>query len=174
MIVTTVYEPPEPPSDRLDRAAGHEFVGDGFSLLAAVFAPLWLLANRIWLGFAGYAAAFAVLAGIAAVWSPAAGWAGVALGALHLAIGFEAASLKRLDLERRGWTQLGTVAGRNLEECERRFYADWLQGKPYAPGPSMSGGARGAGLTDAVDDARQRARNVWSRVDGWRSAFRRT
>ena len=169
MIVTTVYEPPDSPSDRLERAARHEFIADGFSLVAAVFAPVWLLANRIWLGLAGYAVALVLLAGLAAVWNAGAGWAALILGAVHLAIGFEASSLKRLALESRHWTQLGTVAGRNLEECERRFYADWLQDKPFISNAGSSNA--GAGLSDAMGDARRRGRDLWS---GWRSSMRRT
>ena len=54
MIVFTVHEPPDAPVDRVDRADVLKFIGDRFSPAAAGFAPFWLLANRIWLGFAMY------------------------------------------------------------------------------------------------------------------------
>ena len=138
MIVYTVHQSPasaaEPPRDGvsaetlLERAAGHEFIGDGFSFPAAMFAPFWLAAHRVWLPLAGYFAALVVLLAIGAIWSAASGWVAVILVALHVAIGFEASSLRRWALENRGWRLLGTVAGRNIVECERRFYDAWLPG----------------------------------------------
>lgn len=135
MIVFTVHEPPDAPVDRVDRADRLRFIGDRFSPTAAGFAPFWLLANRIWLGFATYLAACAVIAvsvffaGLGPRWIP------LLLGALNLIVGFEAASLQRMTLERRGWRTLGTVAGRNVDECERRFLESWL------PDQHMNSGA---------------------------------
>jgi hypothetical protein len=54
------------------------------------------------------------------------------LGA-QILFGFEAGSLHRAALERRGWRMAGTVAGRNLAECERRFLETWLPAQEQAP-----------------------------------------
>jgi hypothetical protein len=45
-------------------------------------------------------------------------------------LGLEASTLERTWLSYRGWTELGTVAGRNLPECERRFFDSWLSALP--------------------------------------------
>jgi hypothetical protein len=45
-------------------------------------------------------------------------------------IGFEADSIRRWSLERKGWNFVGTVVGRNAAECERRFFETWLPRQP--------------------------------------------
>jgi hypothetical protein len=54
MRTFTVHEAPDPPADRIDRAAGLAFVRDGFSWSAALFTPIWLLAYRLWWPLLGY------------------------------------------------------------------------------------------------------------------------
>ena len=39
MLTFTVHEPPNPPADRIERADKLVFVKDGFSWMAALFAP---------------------------------------------------------------------------------------------------------------------------------------
>ena len=55
MIVFTVHEPPNPPTDRIDRAEKLEFVRDGFTPLAAAIPPLWLALNKLWVALLIYA-----------------------------------------------------------------------------------------------------------------------
>ena len=141
MIVYTVHEPPEPPADRLDRAEALMFVKDGFSPMVALLAPLWMAGHGLWLVLVGYLAAVAVLALAFNVMEVAGSWTGLALVALHVALGFEASSLRRWTLERRGWRFLATVAGRSAEECERRFFDDWLPGQPFLDGKRLQAGA---------------------------------
>ena len=62
MKVYTVHEPQAPASDRLDRAENLSFVGDGFHWTAALFAPLVLIGQQLWLGVAIYAAALGAVA----------------------------------------------------------------------------------------------------------------
>ena len=45
---------------------------------------------------------------------------------LNLLIGFEADTLRRWALDRSGWRMLGSVSGRTVAECERRFFDGWL------------------------------------------------
>jgi hypothetical protein len=131
MPTFTVHEPPNPPADRIDRAERLVFVKDGFSWLAAVFGPVWLLAHRLWWPLLGYvllSAAFQLLLTYIPVLDP--GWIGLAGLALSLLIGFEADTLRRWGLRRRGWTALGTVTGKTASECERRFFDAWLPMQP--------------------------------------------
>jgi hypothetical protein len=129
--VFTVHEPPQPPADRIERGEQLAFVRDGFSWGAALFGPLWILANGLWLVLLGYllivvvgSVLVSLIGAGASAWS---GWLGVAL---HLLLGLEAASLRRWTLERRGWSMVGSVAGVNREDAERRFFEAWLPDQP--------------------------------------------
>ncbi|MBX9590099.1 MAG: DUF2628 domain-containing protein [Hyphomonadaceae bacterium] len=146
MLTFTVHEPPHPPADRIDRAESLVFIKDGFSWTAALFSPIWLLMHRLWWPLLGYV----VVSGLfeLARWSAAMGpgWLTLAGVALHLLIGFEADTLRRWALDRRGWRTLGSVSDRNAAECERRFFQEWLPRQPLiasASGPSAPGVATG-------------------------------
>ncbi|MFV0296860.1 MAG: DUF2628 domain-containing protein [Hyphomicrobiaceae bacterium] len=139
MRTFTVHEPPETNGDRLDRAEAMVFVREGFSWLAALFAPLWLLLRGIWPVFFGYIAVGAMLwfvlpfLGLPRVLSA---WLMVGL---NLAIGFEADALRRWSLNRRGFRSVGIVSGRTIEDCERRFFDAWLDGQPFVyPGDNLA------------------------------------
>jgi hypothetical protein len=137
VIAYTVHEPPNPLADRLDRAERLVFVEDGFSWLAALLTPFWMIANRMWLALLLYLAAVFALALVLLGLGVAFEWIQVAILALHLAIGFEASSLHRWALERSGWHTLGAVTGQSLEECERRFLEGWLPEQPIIAESSL-------------------------------------
>jgi hypothetical protein len=141
MLTFTVHEPPSPPADRIDRAESLVFIKDGFSWAAALFAPLWMIAHRLWWPLLGYAALTAAIEVVRA----AAGlhqWLALAALGLNLIVGFEADTLRRWALERRGWRMLGAVTGRTVLDCERRFFDTWLPAQPVLapregdPGPA--------------------------------------
>jgi hypothetical protein len=44
-----------------------------------------------------------------------------------LLIGFEASTLRRFTLRRRGWRNAGVVAGDRLDDAERRFFEVWVR-----------------------------------------------
>ena len=138
MAVYTVHEPPNPPADRLDHAEQLVFVEDGFSWLAALFTPFWMIANRMWLALLLYLAGVFALAAVLSGLGVVAEWIQVAVLALHLAIGSEASSLRRWALKRSGWRTLGSVTGRSLEECERRFFEGWLSEQPIIAQSSLA------------------------------------
>ena len=60
-----------------------------------------------------------------------------------LLIGFEAGTLRRFTLARRGWTNVGVVVGDDRELAERRFFDAWVRTEPPAP---SGGTAAGSGL----------------------------
>jgi hypothetical protein len=139
----TVHESNPPHADRIDRADALVFVKDGFSLQAAVFTPLWLAGNQLWLALLGYIATLVVLS---LLWSLF-GWSltsfALAALALHVLIGFESDTLQRWHLDRAGWRTLGAVTGNNALDCERRFFDVWLPGQPLsrvpgAPAPNTA------------------------------------
>jgi hypothetical protein len=139
MITFTVHEPPDPPADRIERAAGMAFVRDGFSWSAALLTPVWMLAHRLWWPLVGYVcvAAIVELVRQSVAFDP--GWLTLTTLALSLLIGLEAGTLRRWSLARRGWTTLGAVSGRTAEECERRFFDMWLSTQPTTAPAAPSG-----------------------------------
>lgn len=138
MLTFTVHEPTHPPADRIDRAESLVFVKDGFSWLAALFSPIWLLVHRLWwplLGYVVLSAAFELVRWSGIVDSD---WISLAYIGVHLLIGFEADTLRRWSLDRSDWRTLGSVSGRNGAECERRFFEQWLPGQPLIAPASAS------------------------------------
>jgi hypothetical protein len=163
--VYTVHEPPQPPADRIDRAERLEFVRDGFSWPAALFGPLWLAAKREWLWLGLYAAAAVLLGLVASLLGGAELWVVLGNVGLALFLGFEASTLRRISLERRNWTELGTVTGRGLAECERRFFETWL---PEQPAIAIAGG-RGGPSAPTTSVAATPRRPGWRQLLGTRA-----
>ena len=122
----TVYEPPKPAPNRLARAERFVFVRDGFSWMAALFTPLWLLFNRMWLALILYLVVVGGLNAVFAAADLAPQWSSIATIAIHLAVGFEAGTLRHWALQRRGWRMVGSVVGHSRLECERQFFESWL------------------------------------------------
>jgi hypothetical protein len=125
-----------PPPRRGETTSGPErflFVRDGFYVWAFVLAPLWLLLHRLWLAFVIYVAGNLVVGvGFALVRAPASVQFLVGL-LIALVIGFEASSIRRWTLARRGWTTLGFVVGEDTEIAERRFFAEWTKRSAVSP-----------------------------------------
>ncbi len=174
----TIHEPPKPAADRLDRAERLVFVKDGFSFLAAFFSPIWMVLNGLWLVlFIYFVVQAALILTFDALGTGQAVQAAVAL-ALNLIIGFEADSLKRWTLERRGWQLVGTVTGENRDVCERRFFEAWLPNIPTVD-PQTFHGFETAGATQGGRAIRDGDANFelsrpvprktsWVPMSGWR------
>lgn len=140
----TIFEKPQPAADRIDRAEALLFVKDGFSWGAALFAPIWLLLNRIWWSLLGYVILAAALQLLGTALKVDQHWLAMASLGLNLLLGFEGQSLRRWELERKGWSYAGDVTGANLADCERRFFEAWLPGQPIIAPPV-------SGLKDMAD-----------------------
>lgn len=151
VVAYTVHEPPNPPADRLDRAERLVFVKDGFNWTAAALAPVWMIANRLWLGLAAYAAVMAVLIAVLIVAPPE--WIALAIAVVHIVVGFEADQMQRHRLETTGHTPLGTVIGRNESDCERRFIEKWLPAQPILARSAPVGGPTGTAHRGPGDSA---------------------
>ena len=142
MAVYTVHEPPRRRDDALAHTERFAFVRDGFSWPAFIFGPLWMLRHRLWLAFVVYLIVLFVV-GLAARLLGAGDWALAVVFLVLLLVGFEASTLRRYGLARRGWTTVGVVVGDDLESAERRFFDAWAAGgvprpaPPPAPGPAV-------------------------------------
>lgn len=166
MRVYTVHEAKDPPSDRLDRAEALRFVRDGFSWSAAIFGAFWMLVRGFWLALIIFLVIIAALAaGLHALGASEEVQSLVFL-ALHLIVGFEADTIERWTLARRGYETIGTVSGRDVVECERRFFDSWLPDQPMLRPETLSvSQIRGSGNA-AIPLA-----GMPQRSGGWRSAF---
>src|SRR5947199_303952 len=93
------------------------FVRDGFSLWAFLLAPFWMLRHRLWLAFVAYViVALAVLVGLRFIAASTALTIVVSI-LLAVLVGFEAGTLRRFTLSRRGWRNVGIVVGGYLESA---------------------------------------------------------
>jgi hypothetical protein len=135
MTIYTVHIPPEAdtPESVAEKAV---FVKEGFATAGFLFTGFWLLAQRLWLHALGYFVLFGLV--VAAFWwlgLPRLAFGGVT-ALLALLVGLEGHEWMRRRYARKGWKQAGTVSGPSLDECERRFFQDWLAGRPAAPAQS--------------------------------------
>ena len=89
----TVHEVREPADNMLERADGVVFVREGFSWLAAVFPPIWCLANGLWLVLLGYIIVAGALSVGTAYLPNGAAWGSIAGAAFNLIFAFEANNL---------------------------------------------------------------------------------
>jgi hypothetical protein len=143
MATYTVHEPPLKEDAFAPDPERFVFVRDGFYFWAFLLTPLWMLRRRLWLVLLGYIL-LTIAINIALALAGASMVVTFAVGALvSLLAGFEAASLRRFTLGRRGWSNVGVVVGDDLEAAERRFFEAWTKegGRALAPAPVMPGAA---------------------------------
>ena len=135
MAVYTVHEPLPRKNEVFADPERFTFVRDGFHFWAFLLGPLWMLWRRLWLVTLIYfAISISLQIGL---------WAFGAANSMQftlwfllaLLIGFEAGTLRRWTLTRRGWKNLGVVVGEDLETAERRFFATWTPQIPAIPPP---------------------------------------
>jgi hypothetical protein len=133
MPTYTVHAPPPKAGETVSDPQRFVFLRDGFHFWAFLLPPLWLLYRRLWLALLGYVILAGAL-GAAFYFAGAPGWL-KSLGGLLLAllVGFEAATLRRWTLMRRGWASLGFIVGDDEESAERRFFAAWAARATPAP-----------------------------------------
>jgi hypothetical protein len=129
MPVFTVHEPPLRGQEATSDPMRFAFVRDGFAFWAFLLAPLWMLRYRLWLVLVLYLVTIAIVQ--IALWAVGASSTVkfLVFFLVALLIGFEAASLRRWTLTRRGWRNVGIVVGDDLEAAERRFFDAWVERK---------------------------------------------
>jgi hypothetical protein len=133
MPTYTVHAPPPRKGETASAPERFRFVRDGFHFWAFLLAPLWLLLHRLWLVCVLYVVVYGLIEGGLAVAriNPA---VQMVVGLpIALLMGFEASSLWRWTLARRGWKTLGFVVGDDQEMAERRFYSEWAKRPADAP-----------------------------------------
>jgi hypothetical protein len=124
MRVFTVHAPvseggARPRSDRM------VFIRDGFHFWAAVFGPLWFIANRLWLGLVIYLVAVLALGGVLFALHVDAESRMLVTLLVAVLTGFEAVSLQRWAYSRGSWRLLDVVVAKDRDAAEHRFFERW-------------------------------------------------
>jgi Protein of unknown function (DUF2628) len=169
MSIYTVYEPPLKAHESAPNPERFVFVRDGFSFWAFLLAPWWMLRHRLWLALTGYVI-LAIALSVALRFAGASTTVTLIAGALFsLLVGFEAATLRRFKLSRRGWRNVGIVVGDDLESAERRFFDAWVNkswadkspvNKSWADQSAADGGPRASSPAMGVAMARRPSSEV--------------
>ncbi|HEX3710461.1 MAG TPA: DUF2628 domain-containing protein [Pseudolabrys sp.] len=136
MPTYTIHSPPPRAGETHSDPERFVFVRDGFHFWAFVLAPLWLLFRRLWLALVIYLIVTGVIG--TCLYELGAAWLTKTLVSLviDLLIGFEAATIRRWTLERRGWRALGFVVAEDEEVAEQRFYDAWSKQAVETPPPA--------------------------------------
>ncbi|RJF89685.1 DUF2628 domain-containing protein [Oleomonas cavernae] len=95
-------------------------VAERFSLLACLFAPLWLLFQMAWVDLAAYAVVVAAAVVVQLFLLPDLAVAPAAILAAGLFVGFEAGQIRRRVLARHGMAALGVVCAHDKAEAADR------------------------------------------------------
>jgi hypothetical protein len=138
MPTFTVHAPPSKKGEATTEAERFVFVRDGFHVWAFVLAPFWLLAHRLWLALLGYLVVSVVLGLVLVLLGVSAQVQLPASLLIALLVGFEAATLWRWTLTRRGCKTLGFVVGEDRDIAEQRFYEAWANRAAVPPVPSQA------------------------------------
>jgi hypothetical protein len=120
------------------------FVQEKFYWSALLFTPLWMIWHGLWLALCGWFAATVTIAGFAYAFGLNQTASAIVLLLPSLVAAFEGSALRRRKLMRAGFRDAGVAIGEDLEDAERRFFADWnlrgtgsnspaIQPRPVAP-----------------------------------------
>lgn len=140
MQIFSVFEPSGVSADDSaklsDPGRGVIFVKEGFCWPALLFPLVWVLYHRMW-RIAGLYLLLSIgigaMSGLLGAQHPAA--MALALG-FALIAAFEANRIRCLELERRGYQQVASVAADDLAKAEQRYFGERLQAHPVAPTPA--------------------------------------
>jgi hypothetical protein len=169
MSIYTVYEPPLKAHESAPDPERFVFVRDGFSFWAFLLAPWWMLRHRLWLAFVCYVTLAVALSVALRLIGTSAAVTIIAGALFSLLVGFEAATLRRFGLARRGWRNVGIVVGDDVESAERRFFDAWANktwanktwaNKTWAERPSVDGVPRASSPAMGVPMARRPSSEV--------------
>ena len=103
-------------------AADAAFIRDGFSWLAFLLPPLWLLWHRLWIAAVLAVNALVLAAGLERATGVAAAALLVSL-LVSIFVGLEGNAMRASALRRAGWRSWGVIEARRLDDAETRYAA---------------------------------------------------
>ncbi len=127
MAIYTVHEPPLREDESAPDPGRFVFVRDGFYFWAFLLTPLWMLRHRLWLVIVCFMLVSSAVNVVLYVVGASATVTVTVSVLVSLLAGFEAATLRRFTLSRRGFKTVGLVVGDDLESAERRFFEAWVK-----------------------------------------------
>lgn len=101
------------------------FVRDKFYWSALFFAPIWLLVNRLWLGFIFWCAAMALIVAGIKTFGFSMPINALALVIPSLIVALEGVQLKQFKLLHKNFREADVVIAGDLAAAERRFFERW-------------------------------------------------
>ena len=122
MQTYTIYAPIDENRPLIERAMNYQFIKEGFSLWAALFGPLWLLAKGLWLETLAFFAAAIGLTLILQLIGFNEAAISAAMTGTTIIFGFFARDIERLHYERSGFKLISVVNGKTKDECEARYF----------------------------------------------------
>ena len=122
MQTYTIYAPIDENRPLIERAMNYQFIKEGFSLWAALFGPLWLLAKGLWLETLAFFAAAIGLTLILQLIGFNEAAISAAMTGTTIIFGFFARDIERLHYERSGFKLISVVNGKTKHECEARYF----------------------------------------------------
>lgn len=142
MITCTVHERDEIEGNIETRAGKIIFVREGIAWWALFFPLIWILFHRLWLVLLLYLAAVFVIGAAAELADIPEAAGGLATMALSFLLALEGNDLRRWTLKRKGYALADVTGGRDMAECEQRFFESWLpaqeqQRTSATPAPSL-------------------------------------
>lgn len=129
MITCTVHEREEIEGNVEARAGKIVFVREGIAWWALFFPLIWLLYHRLWLVLVLYLAAVFAIGVAAELINIPEIVGGLVTMALSFLLALEGHDLRRWTLKRKGYALIDVTNGRDMAECEQRFFEDWLPGQ---------------------------------------------
>ena len=135
-----VYVPAYPAGEG-DFAEKIKFMPDGFSWAACFFGPFWCLWQKSWLALVLWLGSAAMLAAGIGLERIAVTPALAAVELLSILFGYEASSLLRRTLERRGMRCVDVVVAANLNIAEKVFFDRRSPQIEHQPLPSIRAAA---------------------------------
>jgi hypothetical protein len=122
--------------DRPLAASRAVYVREGFNWMAFLFAPLWCMTRRTWLGLLIWCAAMVGLVLLGRYFSISNIAMGAAVLVFNVLFGFEAAQLLRRSLTRRGYVTADIVAADNRRDAEMTYDLRRMAAPPAEPVPT--------------------------------------
>jgi len=102
------------------------FVRDGPAWWALLFPVIWLIFHRLWLVLVLYLSAIFAMTAIFSAAEASEIVEGLATALISVLLVLEGNSLRRWKLARSGYRIIDVTSGRDMEECEQRFFDAWL------------------------------------------------
>lgn len=122
-----VYAPEPDNRAVVEQAADFKFLKEGYSILAALFGPFWLVAKQLWIEAAIYFVGLGSLLG-------ALGFFGLnEIGATlfyfitSALFAIFARDIEAWHLERGGYRMVSIVTGKTYAECEEKYFTSLLE-----------------------------------------------